>query len=274
MAEPLSTSDAPAVCPHCGGRGWVIVADGGVGTARRCSCQEASLGARLYEASGIPPQYRGRVLASFDTQHPDKGARVQLVQALAESRAYVEGFLRADGRFAENGLIFVGPAGVGKTHLAAAVAGELIDRYKVRCRFVEFTALVHQIQATFSVEGGGSKSEILAPIIEAELLVLDELGAQKPTAWVQDLLYLIINSRYTERRPTIFTTNFRLDEPPAGEAGGADAAARDVRRLDYLCYRLPAPLVSRLYEMAKPIALDAVSDYRREVLNVGFRRQR
>ncbi len=261
MVEPL-----PEECPRCHGRGWVIVADGGAGTARPCECRLQAMGPRLLDASGIPAQYRACSLDGFRASHPDAAARDQLARALAESRAYVDGFLRANGRFAEAGLIYVGPTGTGKTHLAAAVATALIERYRVGCRFVEFTALVHEIQSTFSPNAGGSKGEILEPVMEAELLVLDELGAQRPTPWVQDLLYLIINTRYTERRPTIFTTNYRLAEATA-RSGAAEA-------VDTLTHRLPATLVSRLFEMAKPVQLDAVSDYRREVRNVSFRSDR
>ena len=90
---------------------------------------------------------------------------------------------------------------------------ELIDGYGVHGRFIDFTTLIHQIQSTFDPDSPESKRQVLDPVIKADVLVLDELGAQKPTAWVRDILYLVINTRYTERRPTLFTTNYRLDSP-------------------------------------------------------------
>jgi DNA replication protein DnaC len=118
-------------------------------------------------------------------------------------------------------------------------------------------------------------------VIHAELLVLDELGAQKPTPWVQNVLYLIINARYTERRPTLFTSNYRLPirgadghvpieshgraEPggrPENLDRGADAPADTYGRLEH---RISPQLVSRLYEMAEAVRLEAVGDYRRLV---------
>ena len=131
---------------------------------------------------------------------------------------------------------------------------EIIQRYRIRGRFVDFSSLIHQIQSTFDPSSPESKHDVLDPVIEADLLVLDELGAQKPTPFVTDTLYLILNGRYTARKPTIFTSNFRLER------------SRDstLSTVDLLESRLTPPLVSRLYEMAAVVTLD-VDDFRREI---------
>lgn len=262
MADSSVATDA---CPRCQGRGWIIADDGGAGMARPCDCRREGLGERLLAAAGIPERYRRCRLANFQVAHQDPAARDQLTQALAISRTYADEFLTTEGGFTHSGLIYVGPAGAGKTHLAAAVLIELIERYRVRGRFVEFTSLVHQIQSTFEPSSPGSKSGILDPVVEAEVLVLDELGAAKPTAWVQDLLYLIINNRYTQRRPTLFTTNYSLDVPAAGPTEPKLDSMPAAPGAGPLAHRLPATLVSRLYEMARPVSLEAVPDFRREV---------
>lgn len=247
------------ICPDCEGRGWVIVADEGAGTARPCDCRKRRLGERLLAAAGIPERYDACTLESFRTDVSAK-ATGALVRAWTESRRYVTEFQTAAGRLPEIGLLFTGPPGAGKTHLAVAVLAELIRRYGIRGRFVDFTSLIHQIQSTFDPGSAESKSRILDPVVGADVLVLDELGAQKPTAWVQDVLYLIINTRYTERRPTIYTTNYRLRLPqPAAAAGDT---AEDFTLLER---RISPQLVSRLYEMAVAVRLDAVEDYRRVV---------
>jgi DNA replication protein DnaC len=152
---------------------------------------------------------------------------------------------------AERGLLLMGPCGSGKTHLAVAALLEIIAQGKPgKLLFSNFQDLIQEILASIDSENAPSRSEILAPILTADLLVLDELGSQKPTQFVQDMLYYIINTRYNEQRATIFTTNY-LDEP------------RDLKE-ESLETRIGKRLRSRLFEMAERVIVDA-DDYRKNV---------
>ncbi len=252
----------------------MLEADGGAGTARPCDCRRGLLAPRLLGAAGIPARYRGATFENFKL-HGSAVEQEQRLGARRRAQQYVERFLSEEGGFAESGLIFVGATGVGKTHLAVAVLKELIARYGVRGRFVDFTALLFEIQSTFEPGSALGKSSVLAPVTDAEVLVLDDLGAQKPSSWVNEILYLVLNTRYGQKLPTLFTTNYSLGFGPEAEAP-AESGSRSYRemgverrqpgtaRLDSLGARISHRLVSRLYEMADVVAIE-VPDFRQEV---------
>ncbi len=251
--EHIVIEPDPDVCPDCHGRGWKVVADGGAGAAVRCDCQKRDRTREFFALAGIPERYRRCRLTNFSTANGNAEIRKLLLRAHKISQRYVDRFFDSkQNRFRESGLVYVGVPGTGKTHLAVAVLAELIERYGARGRFVDFTALIHQIQSTFDPSSAESKHQILDPIMRAELLVLDELGAQKPTEWVKDTLYLIMNTRYLQRLPTIFTTNYRLEIKSGNNAFQA------------LAERISPLLVSRLYEMAQLVELPTW-DFRREI---------
>jgi DNA replication protein DnaC len=269
-------------CPECGGRGWIVVPDGGAGTARACLCRQKDVVPKLIAGAGIPERYRLCRISNFQVASPSSEVRNQLLRARTIAQRYVDEFLREDG-FSKTGLIFTGPPGGGKTHLAVGVLVELIELYRISGRFVELNALINQIQGTFSQAAPETTQSVLNPVLDAPLLVLDELGTQQTTAWVQDILYLIINTRYTRRLPTIFTTNYRLNilQEAASKLKtddkldrGADPAVEPKRLVPenaFLTSRLSSMIVSRVHEMAKPVVMDAADDFRREVYGAHLR---
>ena len=240
-----------AGCEFCQGRGWIV--DLVTNRARRCSCYQTRSRSRRLDELGIPPKYQGCRLSNFRLAGD---ANDQLRAARRSCELYIEDFLELDGSLRETGLVFVGPSGRGKTHLAVAVLVELAEQYGIRGRFVDFTSLVADIQATFQQGADRSQADLLRPLQEADVVVVDELGARRPTPFVSDTLYLLINSRYMARRPTLFTSNYYLTSEADGEV---------ISAAQTLAGRVPASLVSRLHQMAKPIPIDAVGDYRHEL---------
>jgi len=233
---------ADASCQTCGGTGWERSEGGGM---RRCRCLDTGRVERLMADARIPKRYEHCDLDSYIPNDPTQK------KAKADTTRFLEKYPLID-----MGLLFLGPCGVGKTHLAVSILRRVITEKGDSCLFYDFRDLLREIQLSWDSVSQVSEWDILRPVLEARVLVLDELGSNKPTDWVRDTIAHIINCRYNERRITIFTSNY-LDTPMrSGE--------------ETLTDRVGIRLRSRLYEMCKLIDIRG-KDFRREIKQADYR---
>jgi DNA replication protein DnaC len=174
--------------------------------------------------------------------------------ALEKTMAYCMGYPHR-GTEEGIGLLFSGSNGVGKTHLAVAALTELVTTKGARGEFWDFQELMREIKRSYDPETMTTETQVLDPVVNVDVLLLDDLGAWKITDWMNDTLFYILNSRYLQKRPTLITTNFQ--DVTNQEALKADPL---VRR-EFLVDRIGQRLRSRLTEMCLPIVL-SVQDYR------------
>jgi DNA replication protein DnaC len=194
-------------CTICGGTGWLLDSAGGRKEARPCVCRGAAIDRARLDAAGIPQRYRDCTLDNFSDN------TLSLTKAKAEAREFVDAYPAV-----EAGLLLVGPAGRGKTHLACAILSELVATKGVSGLYVDFSDLLMKITTSFRPDADFSKESVLTPYSEAEVLVVDELGASKPHPWVLDVLYSLLNTRYNRKKITIATSNFEDElDPASGE---------------------------------------------------------
>jgi len=253
---------AATECTQCGGTGWKTIPGGSTpgGKARppraaRCECRLAERAGLMLKAARIPARYEHCTLESFSTDY-DNEPHPPLAKAKLFAGRFVEEYPRE-----QNGLLLIGPVGVGKTHLAVGILKELILQKNVGCLFCDYRELLKQIQNSYNPAVAATELDILRPVFDAEVLVLDELGAVKPTEWAWDTVALVLNSRYNDKRTTIITTNYK--DLPAGAAepestlGRARAAARE----EGLGDRIGERMRSRLHEMCRIVEFSG-ADYR------------
>lgn len=231
-------------CTLCNDTGWKLVETGaGKSAVTRCDCWRETLVDKLLIEARIPRRYQHCSLDRFETYE-----NASLQNALKESRALAQAF-----PVVRKGLFFLGQPGVGKTHLAVALMKHVVQKNRTHGLFYDLSELLRVIRGTYNPTVGTSESDVLRPVMEAEFLILDDLGREKTSQWVEETLNLIVNTRYNERRLTIFTSNYDN---------------LDLADPDSLPVRVGARMYSRLHEMCEFVYLDG-ADYRELPVNGG-----
>jgi DNA replication protein DnaC len=263
-------------CPHCRGTGWRLVArtDGTAGNvAVACECGTRERAEKIMQRARIPKRYEHCDFESYVTELADgKNYSSEQAEALKLLKMTVQKFVAEYPGSDQSGLLLMGNSGIGKTHLAVAALKALIQRGHTGY-FCEYGKLLREIQNTYRPDSEVSESGILKPILDAEVLVIDDLGCIKPSDWVRDTIGYILNQRYSEAsrdltqpRCTIITTNF-VDSPgsrgqPAKNPGGQ--SLREIRD-DALWERIGERMRSRLFEICRTVEIIPVPDFRRSI---------
>ena len=230
-------------CTICDDTGWKSSVVDGVSRVTRCDCIRESTGERLLANARIPKRYDHCSFENFTAYNQTLKEALQYASQLADRFPVVE-----------KGMFLLGQPGVGKTHLAIATLSAVIRTRGAIGLYYDTRDLLRVIRSTYDPVSRAAEMDVLRPVMTADMLVLDDLGAEKTSEWVDETLNLIVNARYSEKRVTVFTSNY--DDKT------------DITDPDSLLFRIGHRMRSRLHEMCEFLYVDA-ADYRNRPLNAG-----
>ena len=247
MKTPLTSG-----CALCDGTGWRPVEKEGLRAVEPCLCQTPRRDIDWYmKQAQIPPRFRECSFEGFFASSDNTSLQMALIKARGFADQYPQ---------VVKGLLFIGHPGVGKTHLTVAILRQLMTQKGIECLFCSFPDLLEQLQESFDPVALRSKAEILQPVLETEVVAIDDLGARRITDWVEDTVTYILNHRYNQKKPTLLTSN--LPDNPADPAERSPSGK--YRISDTLRDRIGVRIYSRLYEMCEKIPIDA-DDHRQTI---------
>jgi DNA replication protein DnaC len=286
---------ARADCPQCEGSGWKVVerttegaqalaADkpgAGAGEPKMvwavpCDCTAGDHTERALQRARVPERYRHCDFENYETDNDiENVTREQLAawnRSLSQAKLLVQRFGDEFPVGSDHGLLLMGPCGVGKTHLAVAAMKTIVLRGHSGL-FYDYRELLKAIQDSYNPESQATEMSVLEPVLQTEILVLDDVGSSKPSLWALETVGHVLNTRYNEKRVTLLTTNF-LDSATADGNGSAPQQSSRVAGMraptieDSLTERVGKRIRSRLYEMCRTIEIFA-PDYRKEIRHAG-----
>jgi len=243
-------------CEKCSDSGWVVVDRDGISTAEPCDCGLKAERPDLEAASSIPPLYRNASFDNFVLPPDNPIASRALAAVMVQASAYAREFPFVP----KPGLLFIGPTGTGKTHLAVAVLRKLMTR-GFEGRFYDYINLLERIRSGYDAEASAGDRETYRDCLEAPVLLLDDLGSHRVMGWIEDTLTSIVTHRCNHQKALVATTN--LADPDAGDTlvERAPGALHPEYKIS-LAERIGERARSRLFELCQVVRMPSVGDHR------------
>jgi DNA replication protein DnaC len=202
-------------CPLCDGTGVytlnVTVDDPRFGKFQRCPNHPVETDHEMQERLrrfGNLDAYRDKTFVSFETDPFGGSYSPKVVDSLAYVKEQAERFAQAPIGW----VVYEGPFGCGKTHLAVAIANVRLEQFGEQVVFLTAPDLLDFLRTSFAPSVEATYDEYFERIRNVPFLVLDDLGAENPSAWAKEKLFQLLNYRHVKALPTVITTNTPFDD--------------------------------------------------------------
>lgn len=223
-------------CPKCSGTGWIWSRnEDGIPYCEECPCgiRKKIILQNQLQFAEMPEMYKDCTFANLRSnvyQSPD--SKETFIQAAKAVKYWLENI----GEMQKQGMglyICSGVKGSGKTRLACSMANELMQKYQKSVKFTTSLRILEEIKSTWSARDNATESKLIRDLTYADILVIDDFGADSGRDWINEKFYGIINGRYVDRKITIFTSNYRISQLPYDD--------RITNRILERSYEIPFP---------------------------------
>jgi len=184
----------------------------------RCDCYKLIIMQRQMKFAEIPVEFCNLKVSDFDTQIYTTAKNRQIAETVKKiAIGYVKEFLQ-EKAIGKGLYLYSDTNGSGKTRMAISIGNALIKQYIQSVKFTTTINLLNEIKTTFNKDSnditteGGSFSALLDAAKTVEVLILDDIGTERPTAWVGEVFYAILNDRMDAKMVTLFTSNCRVED--------------------------------------------------------------
>lgn len=219
MAEPVPVYK----CQKCCDTGYCELEKDGYTYVQECKCgkiQRDRMKRKMAFAS-IPKEFEGQTVDNFRTDCYSTAQGLELAKmAKTIAKRYVELFDEIQGTNAKGLYFHSGVKGSGKTRLAVSIANDLTSGKGIPAKFLTTMQILDQIKNTWGERARGrdeinqarTEESLIRDIISVPVLIVDDIGVEQPKDWINERFYNILNGRMIEKKITIFTSNYRIEE--------------------------------------------------------------
>lgn len=194
---------------NCDGSGMILNSD--TNTATMCKCYYDKIINRKLDFANIPLEFSELTINSFDvnlytTEENKEKARVAKKSAV--------NFINNFELFSSQGkglYLYSEVKGSGKTRMAASIGNALIKTKSIGVKYTTTMDLLNEIKKTFHKDSKITESDLIETIKKVEVLILDDVGVEEPTNWVNTIFYNLLNGRMINKKITIFTSNTNIE---------------------------------------------------------------
>lgn len=201
-------------CEKCRDTGYIFhKTENGYDYASQCVCLKSRIMESKLRFANIPKEFKGYTVESFDLglyATPNGKEKAEMAKMLCTN--YVKEF-RGISEEGKGLYMYSKTKGSGKSRMAASVANDIITQYRISAKFATTLQILDEIKRTWHEQTGADSGEqkFLADIIRVPVLVIDDIGVEKSTEWVNEKFYSILNGRMIQKQVTIFTSNCEME---------------------------------------------------------------